>query len=132
MRYSTTMNDKPNTGALFQNDKRPTEKHPHYRGSINTETGKYSLSCWETTARDAFALNKGAMFENPDKQTEKHPDYIGVMNVNQTMYYLSAWNRESAQGRKYFSIALRVWRNEFTALPANHYSLSCQDWIDKK
>lgn len=126
------MKDKPNSGALFKNDKRPTEKHPHYRGSVTTELSKWSLSLWETTARDAFALNKGAMFENPNKESEKHPDHIGVMNINGTMYYLSAWDRETQDGRKYYSIALRTWRNEFTTLPDNHYSLSCQQWIEKK
>lgn len=39
-------NNKNNSGALFRNDKRETEKHPEYTGKITIEGVEYYLSAW--------------------------------------------------------------------------------------
>lgn len=38
--------DKTNTGALFVNDKKSTEKHPDRTGSINIDGKEYWISGW--------------------------------------------------------------------------------------
>lgn len=38
--------DNTNTGALFINDKREKDTHPHMRGSINIEGKEYWVSAW--------------------------------------------------------------------------------------
>lgn len=42
--------DNTNTGALFVNDKRETEKHPNAKGTINVEGVEYWVSAWTKTA----------------------------------------------------------------------------------
>ena len=38
--------NKNNSGALFRNDKRETEKHPDYTGNITIEGKEFYLSAW--------------------------------------------------------------------------------------
>jgi hypothetical protein len=37
---------RDNSGVLFKNDKKETEKHPHYKGSIMVDGQEYWLSAW--------------------------------------------------------------------------------------
>lgn len=48
------MSDYDNTdrGALFRNDKKETETHPDYKGSINVGGTEYWLSSWIKTSKD--------------------------------------------------------------------------------
>ena len=43
--------DNTNKGALFKNDKRQTESHPEYKGSINVGGEEYWLSAWVKTSK---------------------------------------------------------------------------------
>ena len=38
--------DNSNTGALFKNDQKTTDKHPDYKGSLNVGGVDYWLSAW--------------------------------------------------------------------------------------
>jgi hypothetical protein len=38
--------DNTNRGALFKNDRRETDKHPEYSGTINVDGRDYWLSAW--------------------------------------------------------------------------------------
>lgn len=57
--------DNSNSGALFENERRATEKHPHLRGSctIKTPDGElveYWVSAWQKTSKkgdDFFSLS---------------------------------------------------------------------------
>jgi hypothetical protein len=44
------MDNKPdqrnNSGVLFTNDKKETDKHPHYKGNITVDGKDYWLSAW--------------------------------------------------------------------------------------
>lgn len=48
--------DNTNSGALFRNDEKESDKHPDYRGSINVGGTEYWLSAWLKTSK------KGAKF----------------------------------------------------------------------
>jgi uncharacterized protein (DUF736 family) len=41
---------KPNTGALFKNDKKETESHPDYRGNIDVNGVDHWISGWLNTS----------------------------------------------------------------------------------
>jgi uncharacterized protein (DUF736 family) len=43
--------DNTNSGALFKNDKKESEKHPDYRGSINVDGVDYWISAWLKTSQ---------------------------------------------------------------------------------
>lgn len=38
--------DNTNSGALFKNDRKESEKHPDYKGSINVDGVEYWVSSW--------------------------------------------------------------------------------------
>ena len=46
------MSENKNSGALFRNDKRETEKHPEYTGKITIEGVEYYLSAWVNEMRN--------------------------------------------------------------------------------
>lgn len=54
------MSENKNSGALFRNDKRETEKHPDYTGNITIEGKEFYLSAWVNesarTGQKYFAL----------------------------------------------------------------------------
>jgi hypothetical protein len=37
---------RTNSGVLFTNDKKETDKHPHYKGNITVDGKDYWLSAW--------------------------------------------------------------------------------------
>lgn len=39
--------DNTNRGAFFKNDKKETEKHPDFTGSLNVEGKEYWISGWK-------------------------------------------------------------------------------------
>jgi len=46
---------KPNSGALFQNDKKEKETHPDLKGDFNIDGVNYWISGWKkTSARGEF------------------------------------------------------------------------------
>lgn len=50
--------DNTNRGVLFRNDRRETEKHPEYTGTINVDGTDYRLAAWvrEGKGRKYFSL----------------------------------------------------------------------------
>lgn len=43
--------DNRNTGALFKNEDRASDKHPEYNGSLNIDGVEYWLSAWVRTSK---------------------------------------------------------------------------------
>ena len=62
--------DNTNKGALFKNDKRQTESHPEYKGSINVGGEEYWLSAWVKTSK---AGNKFFSLSVQAKNTKSVP-----------------------------------------------------------
>lgn len=44
---------KPNTGSLFVNDKKETEKHPDYTGTALIDGKEYYISGWRNIAKSS-------------------------------------------------------------------------------
>lgn len=43
--------DNTNSGALFANTERKTDKHPNARGTLNVEGREYWISAWTKTSK---------------------------------------------------------------------------------
>lgn len=48
----TKQYDDTNSGALFSNERKETEKHPDYTGAINVDGHDYWLSAWRKTSKN--------------------------------------------------------------------------------
>jgi uncharacterized protein (DUF736 family) len=62
--------DNTNTGALFKNDKKTTDKHPDYRGQVNVGGVEFWLSAWIKTGKSGKFMSlsvqpKEAQAANP-------------------------------------------------------------------
>jgi len=73
--------DNSNKGVLFKNDKKETDKHPDYQGSININGTEHFLSAWinKSKAGNSYmSLSIGSVKENQGggekPQEEKKPD----------------------------------------------------------
>jgi len=44
------MDNKLNSGVLFRNTKKQSEKHPDYKGEVNVDGQTYELVMWSRTS----------------------------------------------------------------------------------
>ena len=81
------MNDKYvpklHTGSLFKNERKKTENHPDYQGSVMLEDGEHWLSAWikkSKTGKSFMSLSVGELKEErapkPDQAQEEFNDDI--------------------------------------------------------
>ena len=66
--------DNTNSGALFKNDKKETEKHPDYKGSVNVGGTEYWLSAWIKTSKQGtkfMSLSVKPRDEAPQRQAPR-------------------------------------------------------------
>jgi len=69
--------DNTNTGALFKNDKKVSEKHPDYKGTANVDGTEYWVSAWIKTSKSGQSFMS---FAYTPKQQEVKPkqDIMGL------------------------------------------------------
>ena len=72
--------DNTNSGVLFVNDKRETEKHPNMKGTINIEGVEYWLSAW--TKHGAKAGKFLSLSVTPKEQKAEPKRYGGGQDRN--------------------------------------------------
>lgn len=66
--------DNTNRGALFKNERRESDNHPQYTGSINVDGQDYWLSAWLKDGKSGkfFSLSVKPK-DAPKKQAPKRP-----------------------------------------------------------
>jgi uncharacterized protein (DUF736 family) len=72
--------DNTNSGALFRNDRKESDKHPDYRGELNVGGVEYWVSAWLKTSGKGTKFMSLAVTpkdekpSKPAKQAEKRLD----------------------------------------------------------
>jgi uncharacterized protein (DUF736 family) len=59
MEKAMSYEEKDGDFVLFRNNKRKSEKSPHYTGTINKDGQKYNFSMWEKTSKTGNAFFSG-------------------------------------------------------------------------
>jgi hypothetical protein len=54
--------DNTNSGMLARNDKKETEKHPDFKGSINVDGVEYWLSAWVREGKEGGKMEGRKFF----------------------------------------------------------------------
>lgn len=57
------MENKTNTGAIFKNDKKTSEKHPDYRGKVNVNGKEMEVALWVKQGKNGSYFS--ASFSEP-------------------------------------------------------------------
>lgn len=60
-------NQKENTGVLFKNKEKKTEKHPDYNGYANFNGLKFKISAWSNVSKGGFTYISLALQEDKRK-----------------------------------------------------------------
>ena len=66
--------DKTNRGAIWGNDKKETERHPDFTGSLNVEGKEYWVSAWKRKP-DANPKAPSLSFSIKAKEAQQPRDY---------------------------------------------------------
>lgn len=64
-------NDKDNSGAIWRNEKRETDRHPHFTGQAMVDGVEYWVSAWK---RDADAKDRAPALRFAFKRKEERGD----------------------------------------------------------
>lgn len=64
---------KDNSGALFKNDKRDSDLHPHAKGSALIDGVEYWISAWTNTSPDGVKY-QSLKFKRKDAGQEQKPN----------------------------------------------------------
>ena len=62
--------DNTNSGALFRNERKETDKHPDYRGEINVDGTDYWISAWLKTSGKGTKFMSLAVTPKEDKPSK--------------------------------------------------------------
>lgn len=60
--------DNTNSGALFLNDDKKTDKHPDYRGTLNVEGVEYWVSGWKKRSKKGDPYMSLAITEKEERR----------------------------------------------------------------
>lgn len=80
-----TVNRDDNSGALFRNNNRTTDKHPHAKGEAIIDGVEYWISAWTNTSGKGEQYQKlkfNRKDENANKQTANSNKQVKPQNQN--------------------------------------------------
>lgn len=63
--------DNTNTGVLFKNDRKETDKHPDYTGQVNVDGVEFWLSAWIKTGQKGKFMSLSV---RPKEQRQEQRD----------------------------------------------------------
>lgn len=66
--------DNTNSGALFKNERKDTDKHPDYTGQINVAGHDYWLSAWLKTDRNGRKYMSLSVKQKDGQPAPRQPD----------------------------------------------------------
>ena len=66
-----------NSGVLFTNDKKETDKHPHYKGNITVDGKDYWLSAWVKEGKSGKFMGL-AVSPKEDYQPKQAPKKVSI------------------------------------------------------
>lgn len=52
-------------------------------------------------------VNCGSAWRVKHKKSEKHPGYTGTLNVDGVLYFIDTWVKETEEGEKFLSFAVK-------------------------
>ena len=62
--------DNTNRGVLFKNDRKETERHPEYKGSINVDGQEFWLSAWVKDGKSGKFMSLSIQPKNDQLQRQ--------------------------------------------------------------
>jgi uncharacterized protein (DUF736 family) len=65
--------DDTNRGALFKNDKKETDRHPDYRGSLNVNGTDFWISAWLKESKNGVKYMSLSVTAKDDAYTPPAP-----------------------------------------------------------
>lgn len=68
--------DNTNSGVMFRNDKKATEKHPDFNGTIDVEGREYWLSSWVNESKDGRKYFKINLTPKESQKPEPVPNNV--------------------------------------------------------
>jgi hypothetical protein len=71
------MDKKDNSGVLFRNDKKESEKHPDYKGNITVDGQDYWLSAWIKEGKSGKFMGL-AVSPKEDYQPKQAPKKVSI------------------------------------------------------
>ncbi len=69
--------DNTNTGAIFRNKRKETEKHPDGTGTVNIEGVEYWVSSWNKTSKSGEPF-RSLSFKRKDEAAKPAKEAAGV------------------------------------------------------
>lgn len=74
---------KENRGALFKNDRKETDSHPDYKGSLNVEGQEYWISAWlETSQSGTKYMSLSVQYKEKEKVVDVPQEIIDGKEIN--------------------------------------------------
>lgn len=91
--------DNTNSGALFKNERKETEKHADYRGSLNVDGTDYWVSSWIKTSKNGQKFmslsvkRKDGTAERPEQFVAKAKEVFpgAQIDLNDEVPFIFEW-----------------------------------------